>query len=91
VTAGIKWFSFLVKRDLNMVIAKHVVIAINTNWVRSPFSFLLQDPIQAFHEFVPKYFKSKLKPPFNKAAREAAGMTEEWYMPLAKPINKAKK
>lgn len=30
-----------------------------------------------------------IKPPFNKEAREEAGMTEDWYLPLAKP-NKPK-
>lgn len=32
---------------------------------------------------VPQYFHGKLKPPFNVPAREAAGMTPEWYEPLA--------
>jgi uncharacterized ferritin-like protein (DUF455 family) len=48
-----------------------------------------QDPKQTFHEMVPKYFRGVLKPPFNKEARDMAGMPEDWYLPLSirtKPI-----
>lgn len=41
------------------------------------------DPKQAFFEMVPIYFRGILKPPFNKEARSAAGMTEDWYLPLS--------
>lgn len=50
-----------------------------------------EDPIKKFQEIVPKYFQGKLKPPFNKEARDAAGLYEEWYMPLsslAAPVSK---
>eukprot|EP01130_Rhizamoeba_saxonica_P014425 TRINITY_DN6301_c0_g1_i1.p1 TRINITY_DN6301_c0_g1~~TRINITY_DN6301_c0_g1_i1.p1 ORF type:complete len:279 (-),score=50.72 TRINITY_DN6301_c0_g1_i1:851-1687(-) len=40
------------------------------------------DPIDTFIETVPNYFRGKIKAPFNKEAREIAGMTEEWYIPL---------
>jgi len=43
-----------------------------------------EDPKQVFFEMVPKYFKGLLKPPFNKEARDAAGMSEDWYLPLTK-------
>jgi len=50
------------------------------------FSYLCknadQDPITEFIKIVPKYFDGTLKPPFNTNAREAGGMTEEWYLPL---------
>jgi len=32
---------------------------------------------------VKKYFKGKLKPPFNEKARELAGLEKEFYLPLA--------
>jgi uncharacterized ferritin-like protein (DUF455 family) len=57
------------------------------------FTFLCKrmDPpketIPYFHETVRKYFHGGLKPPFNTTAREEAGMTEEWYLPL---VNKPK-
>ncbi|CAC5419648.1 unnamed protein product [Mytilus coruscus] len=43
------------------------------------------DCIPTFHEYVKKYFRSYLKPPFNTEGRQTAGMYEEWYMPLVKP------
>eukprot|EP01135_Chromosphaera_perkinsii_P011290 Nk52_evm71s2367 gene=Nk52_evmTU71s2367 len=48
------------------------------------------EPRIVFHEKVKQYFKGFLKPPFNKPAREEAGMAEDWYMPLVKP-HKGKK
>ena len=38
--------------------------------------------IEQFHLLSKQYFKGKLKPPFNIEAREAAGLTSDWYMPL---------
>mmetsp|Transcript_10281 Transcript_10281/g.16665 ORF Transcript_10281/g.16665 Transcript_10281/m.16665 type:complete len:115 (+) Transcript_10281:694-1038(+) len=50
------------------------------------FKFLCEklriDPIQSFHEIVRKNFRGNLKPPFNTKAREDAGFTEAWYLPL---------
>ena len=42
------------------------------------------NPVDTFHLMVKKYFQGYLKPPFNTEARETAGMTEEWYLPLVK-------
>ena len=42
------------------------------------------NPVETFHEMVKIYFQGYLKPPFNTEARETAGMTEEWYLPLVK-------
>ncbi|RLN65095.1 hypothetical protein BBJ28_00018252 [Nothophytophthora sp. Chile5] len=41
------------------------------------------DAVAKFHEIVPQYYKGVLKPPFNKEARDKAGMAEEWYLPLS--------
>jgi len=43
-----------------------------------------KDPIPTFIENVTTHFRGNLKPPFDYAAREAAGMSKEWYLPLAK-------
>ncbi|CEG35254.1 si:ch73-protein [Plasmopara halstedii] len=40
------------------------------------------DPSIKFQEIVHQYFKGTLKPPFNKKARDQAGMPEKWYLPL---------
>ncbi|MEE3059276.1 MAG: DUF455 family protein, partial [Pseudomonadota bacterium] len=37
------------------------------------------DPTQCFHNKLKDYFKGKLKPPFNEAARTAAGMPLAFY------------
>jgi uncharacterized ferritin-like protein (DUF455 family) len=39
-------------------------------------------PIEEFHSLSRQYFKGKLKEPFNREARNEAGLTEEWYIPL---------
>jgi uncharacterized ferritin-like protein (DUF455 family) len=41
------------------------------------------DPEAAFHQRVRRYFKGALKPPFNRAARDSAGLPAEYYEPLA--------
>jgi uncharacterized ferritin-like protein (DUF455 family) len=41
------------------------------------------DPAATFRNRVRRYFTGTLKPPFNHAAREAAGMSAELYAPLA--------
>ena len=40
--------------------------------------------IDYFHQLSRRYFKGKLKEPFNHIARYQAGLTKEWYLPLAK-------
>jgi uncharacterized ferritin-like protein (DUF455 family) len=44
--------------------------------------FLL-NPIEKYQQIVPQYFYGILKPPFNKDARDEAGLEEEWYLPLS--------
>jgi uncharacterized ferritin-like protein (DUF455 family) len=40
-------------------------------------------PEQVFHDRVRRCFKGELKPPFNRAARAAAGFPQHYYEPLA--------
>eukprot|EP00127_Corallochytrium_limacisporum_P003299 Clim_evm148s147 gene=Clim_evmTU148s147 len=40
------------------------------------------DPIRTFHDTVRANFRGPLKPPFNHDARNTAGFTSEWYVPL---------
>jgi uncharacterized ferritin-like protein (DUF455 family) len=42
-------------------------------------------PDQVFRDRVRRFFKGGLKPPFNHAARAAAGFPERYYEPLARP------
>jgi uncharacterized ferritin-like protein (DUF455 family) len=39
-------------------------------------------PAETYHALVRRYFKGVLKPPFNDAAREAAGFAASFYAPL---------
>ncbi len=41
------------------------------------------DPEAAFHDRVRRFFKGGLKPPFNREAREEAGMPAGYYEPLS--------
>ena len=44
--------------------------------------------IEKFHEIVRKYYLGAIKGPFNEVARDMAGMTREWYIPLSLPDSK---
>ena len=58
-------------------------VAYGTKW----FNFLCgrhdQDPKEAFHALVRKYFHGALKPPFNEEKRAEAGIPPDFYWPLA--------
>lgn len=41
------------------------------------------NPQSTYHTLVKKYFAGQLKPPFNKEARDKAGLTENFYLPLS--------
>ena len=41
------------------------------------------DPEGVFHDRVPRYFSGGLKPPFNRQARDAAGLPHGWYEMLS--------
>lgn len=41
------------------------------------------EPAPRWQALVRQHFRGKLKPPFNDSARDAAGLTRDWYMPLA--------
>nr|XP_033776723.1 uncharacterized protein HI_0077-like isoform X2 [Geotrypetes seraphini]XP_033776724.1 uncharacterized protein HI_0077-like isoform X2 [Geotrypetes seraphini] len=60
-------------------------VAAGLKWFTYICSKENRDCLSTFHELVPIYFRGYLKPPFNAAGRQSAGMTEEWYLPLVKP------
>ena len=56
--------------------------------VGAPRQEIAELVVPRFHSVVRKYFQGSLKPPFNDAARAAAGFGTDWYLPLAvKPSN----
>lgn len=69
---------------LETIYAEEVAhVAYGSKW----FNFLCgrhdQDPKEAFHTLVRKYFHGALKPPFNEEKRAEAGLPPDFYWPLA--------
>jgi uncharacterized ferritin-like protein (DUF455 family) len=58
-------------------------VAIGRRWFEWVAKQRALDPVTTWHELVRKYFKGSLKPPFNRAARDEAGLTTAYYEPLA--------
>ena len=54
-------------------------VAAGVRWFEHICANRSLEPIQTFHTLVAKYFKGRLKPPFNKDARDQAGMAHEYY------------
>ena len=54
-------------------------VAAGVKWFHEVCSSENLDPTQCFHNKLNDYFKGKLKPPFNEAARTAAGMPLAFY------------
>lgn len=61
-------------------------VAYGSKW----FHFLCgrenKDPKVAFHELVQRYFKGRLKPPFNEEKRAEAGLPPDFYWPLSEDL-----
>lgn len=58
-------------------------VGIGSKWFKNLSSQRNQDSILYWKSLVKKHFKGQLKPPFNDSARQSAGLTLEYYMPLA--------
>lgn len=82
--AGVKWFRFLCLRSRNPDAANGFMMPQETELNDSDNAMEANDEvIQKFHAIVRAYFRGPLKPPFNEAARRAAGFGPQWYEPLA--------
>ncbi|MEO1044237.1 MAG: ferritin-like domain-containing protein [Pseudomonadota bacterium] len=60
---------------------RHVLAG--TRWFEYGCQAQNLDPATCWRELLSVYFRGALKPPFNDSAREAAGLTREYYAPLA--------
>jgi uncharacterized ferritin-like protein (DUF455 family) len=60
-------------------------VATGVRWFRWVTEHRTLDPQTVFKDMVARYFKSGLKPPFNKIARDAAAFPASWYEPLSEP------
>ena len=58
-------------------------VAIGRRWFEHACRREGLDPVSVFHERVRRCFRGELKPPFNRSAREAAGLTAAFYEPLS--------
>ncbi len=57
-------------------------VAIGRRWFEFICARQGRDPETAYHSHVRDRFKGLVKPPFNTAARDAAGLTVGYYEPL---------
>jgi uncharacterized ferritin-like protein (DUF455 family) len=58
-------------------------VAVGARWFERLCRERGLDPEAAFQDRVRRYFKGALKPPFNRAARDDAGLPAAYYEPLA--------
>ncbi|WP_409433807.1 ferritin-like domain-containing protein [Litorimonas sp. RW-G-Af-16] len=58
-------------------------VAIGAKWFQYVARIAGKNPVELFHDQVQTYFTGRVKPPFNVQARTLAGLTEEFYRPLA--------
>jgi len=70
-------------------------VAIGNRWFQYHCQNHNLEPLAYWQAMVEKFFKGRLKPPFNENARDAAGMPSEYYLPLVitepkKPIKNGK-
>lgn len=79
--AGVKWFKYLCQRSRNLASDEEEQgICAAESGIKSTEE---NEVIPKFHAIVRTHFRGPLKPPFNEAARKAAGFGPEWYEPLA--------
>ncbi|WJX40425.1 hypothetical protein P8452_27900 [Trifolium repens] len=82
--AGVKWFKYLCQRSRNIPVSDQEICAVDNGTATEG-----NEVIPKFHAIVRTYFRGPLKPPFNEAARKAAGFGPEWYEPLAVKVANA--
>lgn len=58
-------------------------VAIGRRWFDHCCRIAGREPVSAFHDLVRQHFRGSLKPPFNAASRDRAGLTADYYTPLA--------
>lgn len=82
--AGVKWFNYLCLRARNPALF-HESLAPLENEAGEIRCTIQENEevIRKFHATVRTHFRGPLKPPFNEAARKAAGFGPQWYEPLA--------
>ncbi len=59
-------------------------VGVGTKWFESRSNEMNQKAEEYWKTLVKKHFRGSLKAPFNDSARQEAGLTRDYYMPLAK-------
>lgn len=79
------------KDEVSMAILTHnyneeiTHVGAGVRWLRWLCDANGQDAVSTYHALVRERYPGNIRPPFNDEARLAAGMTPEWYEPLAPP------
>jgi uncharacterized ferritin-like protein (DUF455 family) len=60
-------------------------VAIGLKWFKRCSENRPESVETMFQEYVRRHFRGELKPPFNESARNSAGLTPNFYLPLANP------
>lgn len=81
--AGVKWFKYLCMRSTISDSVDDFPVPAESGIQEDDSKVEENEVIEKFHETVRTYFRGPLKPPFNEAARKAAGFGPHWYEPLA--------
>jgi uncharacterized ferritin-like protein (DUF455 family) len=72
---------------LEVIYAEEVAhVAYGSKWFNWLCGRQGEDPKDAFHALVRRYFHGPLKPPFNEEKRAEAGMPPDFYWPLAEDL-----
>ena len=58
-------------------------VGVGKSWFDYACGLQRLDPVSTWHRLVGTYFRGPLKPPFNIAAREAAGFAAAFYQPMS--------
>ena len=58
-------------------------VAVGQRWFAHIAAARGLEPAVTFRSLVKKHYRGRLKPPFNKTHRDAAGFQADWYEPLA--------
>ncbi|MES2445484.1 MAG: ferritin-like domain-containing protein [Pseudomonadota bacterium] len=71
-------------RILQRILTDEIVhVRAGTKWFESACADRKLAPAPTWKHLVNRHFRGLLKPPFNDSARESAGLTREYYQPLA--------
>jgi len=60
-----------------------VHVAAGTKWFHWAVSRVGGNPQESYQNLIKRHFRGALKPPFNDSARDEAGLTRDFYEPLA--------